>query len=136
MNVPPLTVAPAYLELIRRFPLRPLRSDADYDAAVAVMNSLIDGERSPDEEDYLQVLGSLVREYDEEHHALPAASQGDILRLFLDDRGISQAELARGTGIPESSISAMLKGTRGIGKNARATLARFLEVEPTDFVVE
>ena len=29
-----------YLELVRRFPLRPLRTDADLDAAVAVVDEL------------------------------------------------------------------------------------------------
>ncbi len=31
-----------YLDLVRRFPLRPLRSDADLDAAIAMIDSLID----------------------------------------------------------------------------------------------
>jgi HTH-type transcriptional regulator / antitoxin HigA len=31
-----------YLELIQRFPLRPLRNDADLDAAIAVIDELID----------------------------------------------------------------------------------------------
>ncbi len=31
-----------YLELLRGFPLRPLRSDADLDAAIAMIDSLID----------------------------------------------------------------------------------------------
>jgi HTH-type transcriptional regulator/antitoxin HigA len=31
-----------YLDLVRRFPLRPLRGDADLDAAIAMIDSLID----------------------------------------------------------------------------------------------
>ena len=31
-----------YLDLVRQFPLRPLRTDADLDAAVAVIDLLID----------------------------------------------------------------------------------------------
>ena len=33
-----------YLELVRLFPLRPLRTDSDLDAAIAVVDSLIDHE--------------------------------------------------------------------------------------------
>ena len=31
-----------YLDLVRQFPLRPLRTDGDLDAAIAAINSLID----------------------------------------------------------------------------------------------
>ena len=31
-----------YLDLVRRFPLRPLRSDADLDAAIKMVDELID----------------------------------------------------------------------------------------------
>jgi len=34
-----------YLDLVRRFPLRPLRSDSDLDAAIAVIDALIDQPR-------------------------------------------------------------------------------------------
>ena len=35
--------APAYLALVARFPLRPLRSEKDYDAAVAIPRPPPDG---------------------------------------------------------------------------------------------
>ena len=56
-----------YLELILRFPLRPLRCDDDLDAAVAVIDALL---RQPslkrEEHDYLEVLGDLVEAYETE----------------------------------------------------------------------
>ena len=63
-----------YFELVRRFPLRPIRSEQDLDRAIAVVDSLIDkGELSQDEDDYLDVLGDLVRKYETENHPAPAA---------------------------------------------------------------
>lgn len=133
---PTPAVDPAYLALIHRHPLRPIATAGEYDAAVALMNELIDGERSPGQDDYLHVLGTLIGEYDDEHHPIDEATPGAILRGYLDDRKVSQAELARATGITEGNISMMLKDQRGIGKNARAAFAQFFGVEPTDFVVE
>jgi HTH-type transcriptional regulator / antitoxin HigA len=50
-----------YLELVRRFPLRPLRTGADLDAAVAVIDALVDRPRlSSPERDYLDVLSDLI----------------------------------------------------------------------------
>jgi len=45
---PPSGVDRAYLSLIRRFPLRPLRTDAELDAATAIIEELTDrGDVSP-----------------------------------------------------------------------------------------
>ena len=49
-----------YLDLIRRFPLRPLRNGAELDAAIAVIDELIDRPTlTAPEQDYLDVLSDL-----------------------------------------------------------------------------
>ena len=49
-----------YFELVKRFPLRPLRSEAELDAAIVVIDRLTDCDRlEPGEQDYLDVLGDL-----------------------------------------------------------------------------
>ena len=59
----PAVQAPAsklYLKLILIFPLRPLRSDADLDRAVDMVDALTDQkDLAPEEADYLEVLGRL-----------------------------------------------------------------------------
>lgn len=50
-----------YLELLARFPLRPVRTEAELDAATEVIHELIDQDkRSAAEDDYLDVLSDLV----------------------------------------------------------------------------
>src|SRR4051812_2108143 len=88
-----------YLELVRRFPLRPLRADADLDAAVAIVDALIDqDELSPPEQDYLDVLSDLVEAY--EATAVPMRPVGDaeMLRFLIEQKGVSQVEVARKAG--------------------------------------
>src|SRR6266851_7163918 len=63
--------APAYLALIDIFPLRPLRSVRDYDAAVTVLDTLAvrpEGSLDPGEQDYLDTLTMLIDVYDREHY--------------------------------------------------------------------
>jgi hypothetical protein len=51
---------PAYLALIDTFPLRPLRSERDYDAAVTVLDTLAvrpEDSLDPGEQDYLDTFG-------------------------------------------------------------------------------
>ena len=48
--------ADRYLELVHRFPLRPIRSDKELDQAIRVLDSLLDRTRlEPEEKDYLEV---------------------------------------------------------------------------------
>lgn len=68
----------AYLALIERFPLRPLRSERDYDAAVAVLDSLAvrpEGSLESGEQDYFDTLTMLVEAYDQEHHDMDAENR-------------------------------------------------------------
>jgi hypothetical protein len=53
--------AEGYLALIREWPLLPIRSKADLDRAIAMLDALSDRESlSPEEHDYLLVLAGLV----------------------------------------------------------------------------
>ena len=63
----------SYFKLVRKFPLRPIRSEAEYDAAVSVMEKLaIRGESSLDrgESDYLDALSTFISRYDDEKFPL------------------------------------------------------------------
>ncbi|MBD2570040.1 hypothetical protein [Anabaena lutea] len=56
----------AYIELLRAFPPRPISSEAEFLATQNVINRLIDkGKLTPDEEDYLDILGNTVYSYEE-----------------------------------------------------------------------
>jgi HTH-type transcriptional regulator / antitoxin HigA len=59
-----------YMELVRQFPLRPIRTKREYVAAAQVMDSLaIRGEDGLDQDelDYLEVLTNLVETYDQQY---------------------------------------------------------------------
>ena len=60
-----------YLKLLIKFPPRPIKSEEDFNRVQAVIDSLIDQENlTSDEQDYLNVLGSLVRDYEDLHHSI------------------------------------------------------------------
>jgi len=123
-----------YSELVRRFPLRPLRSDAELDRAIAVIDSLIDRDRlDRDEDDYLAVLGDLVEEYEAEHFPMPPVSDAAMLGHLIESRAVTQANVAAEAGIAESTISAVLAGTRGLDREQISALSRFFRVDPAVF---
>jgi HTH-type transcriptional regulator / antitoxin HigA len=123
-----------YLQLVRHFPLRPLRTDADLDAAVAVVDSLIDQETlSAAEQDYLDVLSDLVEAYEAEAVPMSPVGDADMLRFLIEQKGVTQAEVAKKAGIAESTISEVLAGKRKLNRLQIGKLARFFHVEPGAF---
>lgn len=123
--------------LIRQFPLRPLRSDADLDAAVAVVDGLIDGDDLTNaERDYLDVLSDLVESYEEDAVPMRVVDDAEMLRFLIEQRSITQSELARQTRIAESTLSEVQSGKRKLTRTQIGKLARFFQVEPGVFSFE
>jgi HTH-type transcriptional regulator / antitoxin HigA len=124
-----------YFDLVHAFPLRPIRTDAELDQAIAMIDSLIDREPlEPDEQDYLDVLADQVEKYESERHPLPSVSEADMLRHLIEARDITQLKLATDTGIAESTISHILSGKRGMSRKHIEVLAGYFKVSPTVFI--
>ncbi len=85
-----------YLDLILRFPLRPIRSDKELDRAIEMIDNLIDRDHlQPEEKDYLDILSDLVERYETDHHPIPPLSDGEVLHHLLQFKGVSQVVAAR-----------------------------------------
>ena len=124
-----------YLQLIRKFPLRPIRSEAELDQAIAVIDELVvRSKRSAAEDDYLDVLGDLVRQYESEHHPIPHVSDGELLRFLLEMRDRTQTQVAKETGIAESTISEVLSGKRKLNRRQIGKLAEYFNITPGTFL--
>jgi HTH-type transcriptional regulator/antitoxin HigA len=130
--------APAYLALIDVFPLRPLRSERAYDAAVAVLDTLAvrpEGSLDPGEQDYLDTLTMLVEAYDQEHYDIDT-EHGDplaMLKYLMQESGMTQADLGRLLG-NRALASLILNGHRQLSKSHIRKLADYFKVSPALFL--
>jgi HTH-type transcriptional regulator/antitoxin HigA len=130
--------APAYLALIDRFPLRPLRSERDYDAAVAVLDTLAvrpEGSLGPGEQDYLDTLTMLVEAYDQEHYDMDTGQHDPLtmLKYLMQESGMTQAALGRLLG-NRALASLILHGRRQLSKSHIRKLANHFKVSPALFL--
>jgi HTH-type transcriptional regulator / antitoxin HigA len=126
-----------YLDLVRQVPLRPIRNDRELDRAIVMIDTLIDRQRlTPAEQDYLEVLGDLVERYEDDAHPIPDVSEGEVLRFMMDQRNLTQAEIARATGITESRISEVLSGKRQLTRGQIEKLAAYFHLSPAVFLAE
>jgi HTH-type transcriptional regulator/antitoxin HigA len=125
----------AYLALIRRFPLRPIRTDDELDAASAIIDELTDrDDLSPTEADFLDVLGDLVEKYEDQNVEMPHVSDAEMLRSLMDENGVSQADVVRGAGISKTVLSLVLNGKRDLTLEHIEALSKYFGVSPAAFL--
>ncbi len=122
-----------YFELIRRFPLRPIRSDEELMQAIAVVRTLLVRALDEGERDYLDVLSDLVEKYESEEHPMPPVSDADMLRHLIGARDITQARLASDVGISDSTISEVLAGKRKLTRKHIGAIAKYFGVSTSVF---
>ncbi|MGH7214548.1 MAG: helix-turn-helix domain-containing protein [Tepidisphaeraceae bacterium] len=107
----------SYMALVRGFPLRPILTETEYDAATDVLEKLVvrnpDG-LDPGESDYVDVLSDLVEDYDRRHYPMPKDRRSPSQRLtsLLDSSGMTQAALGKVIGANQPMVSLVLAGKR------------------------
>jgi HTH-type transcriptional regulator / antitoxin HigA len=136
MNVKtnPQRISAEYLALIHTFPPRPIRGDEQHRRAVEVVNGLLDRpELTPDAEDYLDVLGLLIADYEDSIYEHPEFTPVDRLRHLMEENALTQAELARRAGVAVTSLSDILNDKRRISPKVRARFAQCFGVAASFF---
>ncbi|WP_414529830.1 helix-turn-helix domain-containing protein [Nodularia chucula] len=126
-------ITEAYIELLTTFPPRPINSQEEFAATQKVIDSLIDqSELTKDEQDYLNVLGTLVYEYEEKHNVIPDIYGVELLKALIIELGLKQKDL-----VPifqtESIISQILSGQRELTVNHINQLAKRFHISPAAF---
>jgi HTH-type transcriptional regulator/antitoxin HigA len=128
------TLTDTYFELVKQFPLTRIRNDDHLDAAQETINRLLETNLDTGAQEYLDVLTDLVETYEDTHHPIPDASEADVLRELMRSNGFSQPRLAKEVKMAQSTISAVLNGTRSLTKDQVVTLAKFFHVSPAAFL--
>jgi HTH-type transcriptional regulator/antitoxin HigA len=123
-----------YFALVKQFPLAHIRDDDHLDAAQAMIDRLLEQRLDNGSQEYLDALTDLVETYEEKHVSILAASEADVLRELMRSNALSQARLAKKTGIAQSTISAVLTGARSLTKEQVVTLAKIFHVTPNAFL--
>ena len=73
--------------------IRPIKTEADYQAALAEIERLFDATPNTPAGDCLDVLVTLVEAYEAQHYSLPAPDPIDALTYHLESRGLSRRDL-------------------------------------------
>ncbi len=122
-----------YLELLHRFPPRPIQSEEKLNATQEVVNALLDKPQLTQEErDYLNVLGALIYEYEQTQEPIPDIYGVELVKVLLEERGLRQKDLIS-IFKTESIISDILNGKRELTARHIQELAEFFHLSPAVF---
>ncbi len=123
-----------YFELVQEFPLTHIRTEPQLDAAQARIDRLLQEDLDEGGQEYLDALTDLVETFEAEHFPIPDASEADVLRELMRQHSLTQAGLTKEVGIAQSTLSAVLNGTRKLTRNQVTALAGFFRVSPAVFL--
>ena len=128
-------ISSKYMKLIRSFPLRPIRSEAELDRAEAMLHQLLDMRSlSAPQHDYLEVLGNLIDEYERKAHPIEPLPPNQMLATSIESKGVTQTEVSRATGIPVSTISELIAQKREFNRAHIEKLCAYFKLDPKAFI--
>ena len=114
--------------------IAPIRDPAHYEELAALADRLIEeigADQNHPLADLLELVGELIRAYDERHYAIPDAGGREVLRFLMEAHSLSQAQ------VPEvgnqSVVSQVLAGRRQLNTRQIRALADRFGLSPAAF---
>ena len=112
-----------------------ITTEEDYERIASLVNVLLDAIRDDETHplsDVLHYLTVQMEAYEEAQVAIPEADPRAVLRFLMEQHGLKQSDLR--DCAPQSHISAILAGKRGISKEAAKKLAKRFNVNADLFL--
>jgi HTH-type transcriptional regulator/antitoxin HigA len=73
--------------------IKPIRTEADYEAALKEIERLFDAKPGTAEADRLEVIATLTEAYEEKHFAIPLPDPIEAILYYMESRGLSRRDL-------------------------------------------
>jgi HTH-type transcriptional regulator/antitoxin HigA len=93
--------------------VKPIRSEADYEAALAEVERLWGAKAGTPEGDRLDVLATLVDAYESEHHPMDPPDPVEAIKFRMEQQGLTRRDLEEIIGT-RTRIAEVLNRKRGL----------------------
>lgn len=124
-----------YRRIRQRIPLGPLRTEADYTRAVAVLDEIVDeiGQQEAHPlADLAETLGLFIEAYEDTHVPFSDSSASEILRTLMEEHALKQSDLSEIGS--QGVVSEILSGKRELNVRQITQLANRFGVSPALFM--
>lgn len=91
----------------------PIRTEAEYDAALARIDELIDAPEGSPEYGELNAIADVVERYEDVHYPIGPPTPLDAVLYYMDQRGLCERDLVPWLG-DEATVAAVLTGERAL----------------------
>ena len=124
-----------YPGLIAMFPLRPIHDRVDADNATEIVDAMAGQELTSDQEDYLDVLSTLLDEFESRNELARISPNKPLanLRRLIEGRQMNASDPGRVLG-NRALGSKILRGERRLGLNHITRLMKHFAVDATAFL--
>ncbi|MFT9113847.1 MAG: helix-turn-helix domain-containing protein [Acetobacter malorum] len=93
--------------------LKPIRNEADYDAALEEVGRLWGAKSGTPDGDRLDVLATLIDAYEAKHHPIDPPDPVEAIRFRMEQQGLSRKDLEPMIG-PRNRVADVLNRKRGL----------------------
>ncbi|QQL50376.1 helix-turn-helix domain-containing protein [Mucilaginibacter ginkgonis] len=107
-----------------------LKNESDYNEAVNRAIEIFDAEPGNPHFDELEILGLLIKDYEDKHHPIPIPNPVEVIKYKLNEKGLKNKDLIPLMG-SEGHVSAILSGKRRLTLDMVKDLVGFLDI-PAD----
>jgi len=114
--------------------IRPIKTEADYEAALAEIEELFEAEPGTPEGDRLEVLTTLVEAYEDAHYSIPSPDPIEAIRYYMESRGLVRRDLEQYIG-SRARVSEILNRKRPLSLTMIRRLSKELGI-PADVLIE
>jgi HTH-type transcriptional regulator / antitoxin HigA len=126
--------AKSYTDLLVRYQPKPIATEAENDAAIAIAQDLEHrSQRTPEEDLFLELLVTLIEKFEVDNYPIPKASGISMVQHLLEARGLSQADLISILGT-KAAVTEIINGQRKIELHEARKLANFFHVDASLFL--
>ena len=123
-----------YIEIITTFPPRPITCEAELIATQNRIDSIVNRRNiTQDDRDYLNVLGTLVYDYEQKHEPMPVLQGIKLLKALMIEDNIQEKDLID-IFESESWVSEVMNGKRELTVSQIQKLAKFFHLSPVAFL--
>ncbi len=114
--------------------IKPIRSEADYQAALKEIEELMGSQPGAPEGDRMDVLVTLVEAYEAKHFPIPEPDDPvEVLEYYMESRGLTRADLITYLG-SKARVSEILNRKRGLSLEMIRRLHNGLGI-PADLIM-
>jgi len=78
--------------------IRPIRTEEDYEAAIARIEVIFDAEPDTPDGDELEILASLVEVYEKKNYPIPMPDPIEAIKIRMEDLGLDRKALEEAIG--------------------------------------